>query len=136
MISVTAEERKSIRRVSPGEFVKFRYRDSEGNHSEREVLALAYDNDAQLLHGLDLSKFSDQNLVDVGSEISQMANEQDDFTERYVETGEVLLEEVTDSTVEQWYETEYSPDIFESNPYRTFRKDGIRNLRSTTAEIT
>ena len=134
MIDVTRTETTTLRKVGAGDFVSFRYRNKEGEHSERNVLALGYDEEVRLLHALDLDNFSDQNLARTGRQLSRLSQESEDYEERFAETGQVLLEKVSESEVERWYETEYSADTYEDNPYRTFRKDGIRNLRR--AEVT
>lgn len=134
MINVTRQSTTTLRKVEPAQFISFRYRDSDGEHSERNVLALAHDDEKELLHALDLDKFSDQNLVNTGRELARISQDLEEFEETFAEDAEVTLDNVQDSEVERWYETEYSSSIYEENPYRTFRKDGIRNLRE--AEIT
>lgn len=135
MIDVTRTETTTLRKASPGDFVSFRYRDSDGEHSERNVLVLVYEEDRELLHGLDLDNFSDQNLARTGRELAQLAGETEAYDERFVEDGDVILETVSDSDVEQWYELSYSADQYEDNPYRTFRKEGIRNLRKVDVSV-
>ena len=138
MIEVTRTSTTTLRKVDPAQFVSFRYRNTsgedEGKHSERHVLALGYEGEKGLLHGLDLENFSDQNLVNTAQELAEMSQDREEFEQRFAEEGEILLETVSDDEVESWYKTEYSADQFEENPYRTFRKDGIRNLRE--AEVT
>lgn len=134
MINTTVTEKVTASNVEPGDFLKFRYRDDEGKHSERDVLALAYDGENSLLHALDLDKFSDSNLESVGRELAAMSGDTEEFNELFEETGEVALE-VQDSEVEAWYETEYVPDRFDKNPYRTFREDRIYTIRKVTASI-
>jgi len=140
MIEVTRTSTTTLRKVDPAQFLSFRYRNTsgedEGKHSERHVLALGYKRDERLLHGLDLEKFSDQNLIAVGRELAEMSQDRESFEETFAEEGQVLLENVFESEVESWYDTEYSADQFEENPYRTFRKDGIRNLRRAEVTIT
>lgn len=135
MIEATRTQTTTLRKASPGDFVSFRYRDSNGEHSERNILVLVYEKDRELLHGLDLEHFSDQNLARTGRELAQLAGETGEYDERFAETGDVILETVSDSIVDQWYETEYSADRYEDNPYRTFRKDGIRNLRKSDVSV-
>ena len=138
MIEVTRTSTTTLRKVDPAQFVSFRYRNTggedEGKHSERHILALGYEGDKGLLHGLDLEKFSDQNLVNTAQDLAEMSQDRKEFEQRFAEEGQILLETVSDDEVESWYKTEYSADQFEENPYRTFRKDGIQNLRE--AEIT
>lgn len=138
MIEVTRTSTTTLRKVDPAQFVSFRYRNTsgedEGKHSERHVLALGYEGEKGFLHGLDLENFSDQNLVNTAQELAEMSQDREEFEQRFAEEAEILLETVSDDEVESWYKTEYSADQFEENPYRTFRKDGIRNLRE--AEVT
>ena len=129
MIRTRPQEQRSLRTVEPAELVSFRYRNSDREHSDRDVLVMAYDDEKELLHALDLDKFSDENLVNTAREIANQSQEESDFEEQFDENNRIFLPDVLDSEMEQWYETEYSADRYEDNPYRTFRKDRIRNLR-------
>jgi hypothetical protein len=134
MINTTVTEKAAASNVESGDFLKFRYRDGDGKHSEREVLALAYEDESRLLHALDLDKFSDSNLESVGRELASMSGDRQEFDRIFEDTGEVALD-VQDSEVEEWYETEYVPRRFDKNPYRTFREDRIYTIRKVTASI-
>lgn len=135
MIVTRPQEQRSIRTVEPAEFLTFRYRDSDGEHTDRNVLVMAYDDDADLLHALDLDKITEEQLFNTSKEIAAQSQERSDFEERFDEENRIFLPDVLDSEMEQWYETEYSPDRYEKSPYRTFREDRIRNLRVVEVSI-
>lgn len=134
MIQTETGENTTLLTLEPGDFVQFRYRSEDAEIKNREVLNLSYDEDAGLLHGLDLEHFSDQNLVNVGRELSRLNNNREEFSERFTSSGEILIDS-SDNEAEEWYETKYEAERFEENPYRTFRKDGIRNLKYMTPSI-
>lgn len=134
MIEQQEGENTTLLNLEPGNFVQFRYRNQDNEIKNRGVLVLAYDEDANLLHGLDLEYFSDQNLVNVGREFSRLNNNREEFSERFTNTGEIVID-TSESESERWYETQYEEGRFEDNPYRTFRKDGIRNLKYMTPSI-
>jgi hypothetical protein len=134
MIQTETGENTTLLTLEPGDFVQFRYRSEDAEIKNREVLNLSYDEDAGLLHGLDLEHFSDQNLVNVGRELSRLNNNREEFSERFTSSGEILIDS-SDNEAEEWYETKYEAERFEDNPYRTFRKDGIRNLKYMTPSI-
>ena len=129
MIVTRPQEQRSIRTVEPAEFLTFRYRDSDGEHSDRNVLVMAYDDDADLLHALDLEHITEEQLFNTSKEIAREGQERREFEERFDEENRIYLPDMLDSELENWYETEYSADRYEESPYRTFRKDRIRNLR-------
>jgi hypothetical protein len=134
MIQTETGENTTLLTLEPGDFVQFRYRSEDAEIKNREVLNLSYDEDAGLLHGLDLEHFSDQNLVNVGRELSRLNNNREEFSERFTNSGEILIDS-SDNEAKEWYETKYEAERFEENPYRTFRKDGIRNLKYMTPSI-
>lgn len=134
MIQTETGENTTLLTLEPGDFVQFRYRSEDAEIKNREVLNLSYDEDAGLLHGLDLEHFSDQNLVNVGRELSRLNNNREEFSERFTSSGEILIDS-SDNEAKEWYETKYEAERFEENPYRTFRKDGIRNLKYMTPSI-
>ena len=134
MIRTETGENTTVRSAEPGDFLQFRYRSSDGEIKTRDVLMLGYNEDAELLHALDLEHFSDQNLVNVGREFARLNNNREEYSETFTETAEVFIE-TTDNEAETWYETEYEEDRFEDRPYRTFRRDGIRNLKRMTPFI-
>lgn len=130
-VGVSANERV----LKPGEFARLRYKNEEKELTDRQVLVMAYEEEKRLVHALDLDKFSDQNLINVGREMTEMSNNQEEFQIRLEENDEVFIE-IDDDEIEQWYERHYSADRFNENPYRTFREDRIRNLRmSQVAQI-
>lgn len=134
MIQTETGENTTLLTLEPGDFVQFRYKSKDAEINNREVLNLSYDEDTELLHGLDLEHFSDQNLVNVGRELARLNNNREEFSETFTSSGEILIE-TSDDEAEWWYETEYETKRFEENPYRTFRKDGIRNLKYMTPSI-
>lgn len=129
MIQVPTGVSANARVLYPGEFARFRYKDKEKELTDRQVLVMAYEEDSRLIHALDLEKFSDANLVNVGREMAQMSDEIDEFEER-IDDDEIFIE-TDDDEVEQWYERHYNADRFQDNPYRTFKEDKIRNLRKS-----
>jgi len=134
MIQTETGENTTLLTLDPGDFVQFRYRSKNAEINNREVLNLSYDEDTELLHGLDLEHFSDQNLVNVAREFARLNNNREEFSETFTSSGEILIK-TSDDEAERWYESEYEAERFEDNPYRTFRKDGIRNLKYMTPSI-
>lgn len=129
-VGVSANERV----LSSGEFAQFRYKDQEGELTERQILVMAYEEEARLVHALDLDKFSDANLVNIGREMARMSNNLELFEEA-LDDDEVFID-IDDDEIEQWYERHYEADRFQDNPYRTFKEDSVRNLRkSNIAQI-
>jgi hypothetical protein len=135
MIEVTRDVSTTETRLSPGDFASFRYRDEEGKPSVRDILVTRYDEEEKLLHGLDLDKFTDENLIQVGRELARFANRRDDYEERLAEDGSITID-ILDHQIEDWYDLRYSNDRFEENPYRTFREDRIRVLYKTNVIVT
>lgn len=121
----------------PGDIAIFTYRDSDGEYTARELLVLAVDDDADLesdlVHGIDLSYVSKTELTYVAEEFSQIGGYYSDYEDALdAEDPRLVLNEIDDSGTEQWYETEYDPQRFEGNAYRTFRKDRMTGERIVT----
>lgn len=135
MIETQRREDKNVRIIRPAEFVTFRYRNEEGEHSEREVIVMAYDEEKELLHALDLDKFTEETLLQTAREIAAQSQERERFEEQLDEENVLYLPDVLDRDIEHWYETEYSPDRYEDNPYRTFLEGRIRNLRRIEVSV-
>jgi hypothetical protein len=133
-IELTRTASTTETRLGPGDFALFRYRDEEGNYSEREVLVTAYDEKTNLVHALDLDEFTDANLFQVGQELARFASRREDYQDSFDEDGSVTVD-IQDFQMEEWYDRLYESDRFEDNPYRTFREDRIRNLYKAEAAI-
>lgn len=135
MIIKRRKESRSIRNITPANFVYFRYRDSDGVFSNRNVLTMTYDEENELLHALDLKKFTENNILETSREIAQESQDSSEFEEMFDEENRILLPDVLDDEMEHWYNTEYSSSRYEENPYRTFREDRISNLRRIEVTI-
>lgn len=135
MIEVTPDVSTTETRLSPGDFASFRYRDEDGEPSKRDILVTRYDEEKKLLHGLDLDEFSDDNLIQIGQELARFANRREEFDKRFAEDGSITID-ILDHQIEDWYDRLYESSRFEENPYRTFRRDRIRNLHESNVIVT
>lgn len=135
MIVKRRKESRSIRNITPANFVYFRYRDSDGVFSNRNVLTMTYDEENGLLHALDLEEFTENNILETSREIAQESQDSSEFEKMFDEENRILLPDVLDDEMEHWYNTEYSSSRYEENPYRTFREDRISNLRRIEVTI-
>lgn len=135
MIQTRIDSDETISNTDPGQFIYLRYRNSDGEPSKRTILALAYDDEEGLVHGLDLEHFSDQNLINTAREIADQSQDEYDFEQLLEEENEISLPDVLDREMESWYETEYSADRYKENPYRTFREDRIEIYKEARVTV-
>jgi hypothetical protein len=116
----------TVEDVEEGDVVQFNYRNQGDELSLKNAFVLYVDE--SLIHCLELENVSPEDLVDVFESLA--TGDPEAFQQSYP----VLVLNEDKTAFESWYDDNWSRYSFANNPYRTFRKEAMYNVRRITYE--